>query len=83
MLVLDERVEDSWHDEVCDSTTCVTPSTGQRVGSSDDILVKETSRPNLARHEGTTEDTNEESDGVETGSAANCSSESRRNSTEE
>lgn len=69
-----ERLVDCWHDEVGDSTTGVTPSTSQSVGCTDDILVEETSRPDLARHERTTEDTNEKSNGEKTAGVEDCRS---------
>jgi len=74
---VNERVEDDWHDEVSDTTTRVTPSTRESVGSTDDILVEEASRPNLARNEGATEDTNKKSKDVETVRAVNGTSERR------
>ena len=52
-------------DLLCDTTARVTPTTNQCVGSSDDILVKETSTPHLTRHKGTTKDTDKEADEVE------------------
>jgi hypothetical protein len=66
-----EVVEKSWHDEVCDSTTGVTEATGERVCSSDNVLVKETCRPDLARYERATEDTDEESQNDESLSVVN------------
>jgi len=59
-LVLDERIEDSGHNEISDSTTRVTPTTCQGVRCTDDILVEEASGPDLTRDEGSAEDTDEE-----------------------
>jgi hypothetical protein len=58
---VDQGVENRGHDEVGDTTTSVTPAACQSVCSSDNVLVKETSRPDLAGDEGTTENADEES----------------------
>jgi hypothetical protein len=42
------------------STTGVSPSSSESIGSTNDILVKEPSTPYLARHKCGTENTNEE-----------------------
>lgn len=44
----------------CDAAASIAPSADQCVGRSDNILVEETSRPDLTWDEGTTEDTYEE-----------------------
>lgn len=83
VLLLYERVKDSWHNEVSDSTTCVAEATSQGISSTDDILVKETGGPDLARDEGGTQDTDEESKDDETGRGGHCTSESGGNGTSE
>ena len=62
--MVDERVVDGGHDEVGDATTGVTPAAGKGVGGADDILVKPAGAPDLAGHEGTTQDADEEADDV-------------------
>lgn len=76
MAVVEKRIKDSWHDEICDTTSCVTPSSCQGIGSTNDVLVKETSRPYLARDETTTKDSDEESNDIETCWCRDCASES-------
>jgi hypothetical protein len=41
VLVFDEGVEDSWHDEVRNPPSYVTPTACERVCSSDNVLIKE------------------------------------------
>jgi hypothetical protein len=41
--VVDQRIEDGRHDEVCNSTTCITPASCESIGCTDNILVKEPS----------------------------------------
>ena len=74
VLFGNERVKHSWHDEVCNSTSCITPATGQSVCSSHDVLVEEACRPYLTRHERSTEDADKESQDVETGGVGHGSS---------
>lgn len=83
VLVVEEGIVDGGHDEVCDTTTSVTETGGQGVGSADDVLVKETSGPYLARYERSTQNTDEKSDGVEAGRARDGSSKEGRNGTDE
>lgn len=46
-----ERVEDCRHDEVCNATTSVAPSSCQSIGRPDNVLVEEACAPDLARDE--------------------------------
>lgn len=62
----DEGVIHGGHDEVGDATAGITPSACESIGSADDVLIKEASRPYLARHEGAAEDANKEAACVET-----------------
>lgn len=75
MLVGHEGVEDGRHDEVGYSTTRVAPSTCKRIGCSDDVLVEEAGGPDLTWDERATEDTDEESDDIETSCVMNCTDE--------
>lgn len=61
-----EGVENRGHDEVGNSTTGVTPASREGVGGAYHVLVEETGRPHQARHEGSAEDTDEETTDVET-----------------
>jgi len=69
-----QGVKDGRHQEVGDATACVAQPSGKRIGCADDILVEETRRPDLARHETTTEDPNKEAEGKETRSVVNGTS---------
>lgn len=61
----DEGVEDGGHDEVRDAASRVSPPSRQRVGAPHDVLIEETGRPDLARHERSAEDADEKSTNVE------------------
>ena len=82
VLVLDEGVVDGRHQEVGDSTTSITKTSSERVGSTNNFLVKETSSPYLARYEATTENTNEETDRVKTGRVLDGTCEEGRDGTD-
>lgn len=83
VLVPDEGVVDGRHQEVCDSTTSITETSSQRVGGTNNLLVKEASSPYLARHEAATEDTNEETNGVESASIGDGTGKECRDGTDE
>ena len=78
VVVGDKGGVDGRHEEVCDTTTSVTETGSERVGGTNNLLVEETSGPYLARHEATTEDTDEETDGVKSSSGLNGASEECR-----
>lgn len=80
-LVRHERSVDGRHDEVCDTTTGVTKTSGQGVGGADDVLVVETGCPYLARYERATKNTNEESENIETSGTCNGTSQEGGEST--
>ena len=63
MLVAHEAIVDGRHDEVGNSAASITKASRQCIGGADNVLVKETSGPDLARHETAAEDTNEKADG--------------------
>ena len=54
MLSPHQGVEDGGHQEVGDTTACIAQSSGKRIGRAHDVLVEESRRPDLARHETTT-----------------------------
>lgn len=54
----------------CDSTTSISEATGQSVCSSNNILVEEAGRPDLARHERCAQDTDKESEDDQAGRAS-------------
>lgn len=58
-----QAVKDGGHDEVCDTTTCVTDTSHESICGAHDVLVEELHGPDLAWDEGTTENTDEEADG--------------------
>ena len=64
--VVNERVEDCGHQKVCDATASIAEACGERVAGADNVLVKESSRPYLARHKATAKDTDEETESQET-----------------
>ena len=66
MLGGDERVEDRRHEEVGDTTSRITKAASEGISSAHDVLVEETSCPDLARDEGPPENANEETEGKET-----------------
>ena len=80
---MDEGVEESGHNEVSDSTTSVSDTGHESVRRSDHGFVEESGTPHLARNEGSTEDTNKESQNEQTGGIGNSSSKSRWNCTSE
>ena len=82
-LILHEGVVDGRHDKVCDTTTGVTETSSQGVGSTNNVLIVETSCPYLARHERATEDTNEESEDIQAGSTGDGTSQEGGNGTKE
>lgn len=55
--VIAEVVVESDHDDKRESTTGVTPSSSERVGATDDVLVVKDSRPRLTRDERCTKNT--------------------------
>jgi hypothetical protein len=60
-----------------------TPTADQSIRRSNNILVEEAGRPDLARHESATQDTDEESQSDQTGHIIHQTSHSRRNSASE
>jgi len=54
------------HDKVSDASAEVSKSTGKRISRANNILVKESSRPDLTGHKAASEDANEESKRVQT-----------------
>lgn len=67
VLVTDETVVDGGHDEVGDTATCITKATGESIGGTDNILVEEAGRPDLAGDEGAAKNADEEADGIQAG----------------
>lgn len=66
VLILHQRVEDGGHHEVGDSSSSISPPGSKCITCSHDVLVEKSSRPYLARYKGSSEDTNEETNYVET-----------------
>jgi len=66
--VLEEREEGRTHDELCDTSTEVSPSTTESIGGSNDFLAEHLSGPVLAHDEGTSGESDEETKDGETGS---------------
>ena len=64
--ILKEGIIHSWHNEIGDTTTEITESTSQGIGSSNDILVEKSSRPHLAGHKAATKNANEEPERIKT-----------------
>ena len=64
--VVDKRVEDCGHQEVCDTTSGVAEACGEGVARANHVLIEESSRPYLAGHKATPEDTDEEPESHET-----------------
>ena len=62
VLMRNQRVEDGGHQEVCDTATRIAEACGERVARANNVLIKEASRPYLARHKATAKDTNEETE---------------------
>jgi hypothetical protein len=54
-----------WHDEISYTTAKISKTTSECIGSTDDVFVEEAGGPDLARNEGTTQNSNEETNGVE------------------
>ena len=74
---LDEGVEDGRHEKVGHTAAGITEAACEGVGGADDVLVKETGRPDLAGDEAATQNTHEESEskealGVGDSSGAHC-----------
>jgi len=59
-LVQPQRVVDHGHEEVSDAAARVSPATDQGVGRSHDVFVEEAGLPDLTRHKGAAEDSDEE-----------------------
>ena len=83
VLMVNQGVKDGWHNEVGDSTSSVTPSTSKRIACSDHVLVEKSGRPHLARYEGTTQDTDEESNHVEARGTRYSASQGSRDSSKQ
>ena len=66
-LVEPERVVDHGHQEVGDAAASISPASDQRIGCSHNVLVEETRRPYLTRHECAAQDSDEEAQGDEAG----------------
>lgn len=58
--IVDQSLVHGWHDKISNSSTEVSQPTSQRVRSADNILIEEPRGPDLAGHETSSEDTNEE-----------------------
>jgi hypothetical protein len=65
------------------ATSGISPTTNQSVGSPHDIPVKEASSPYLTRHKAAAEDTDEETNGVQTSSVMCRASKNRGYGTEQ
>ena len=59
-------VVDHWHQEVCDTSSCIAPASNESVGRADHVLIKEPHRPDLTWNESPSEYANEESQRDET-----------------
>ena len=70
--LVDERVEDCRHQEVCDATSSIAKACSEGVASADHVLVEESSRPYLARYKATSKDTDEETESHETFGVGDC-----------
>lgn len=62
---VNQRVVNSGHDEVSDTTTGIAPASGEGIGGADNVLVEPAGAPHLAWHKGPAEDADEEPDDVE------------------
>ena len=80
---VDQRAVDGRHDKVCDTTTCVTQASSERVCSANNVLVEAASSPHLTRDESSTEDTDEETDSVKSSGARDGTSQKRRDGTDQ
>jgi len=83
VLLADEGVKNRRHDEISNPTARVAPSSRERVRSTDNILIEKAGRPDLARDERATENTDEKSKNVKTSSVVNGACESGWQGTEE
>lgn len=75
-----KRLVHSRHDEVSDTTTKITKSASERVRRADNVLVEESGGPYLTRYEATTEDTDEESQRIQTTCVGDSASKEGRDS---
>lgn len=64
---------------LCDTSTCITPASGEGIGSTDNTLVEETSAPDLTWDEGSSQNSNEKSEGNQALGTGDQTSHSRRN----
>jgi hypothetical protein len=71
-----------WNLLLCNTTTGVSPASDQSVGCSDDVSIKESGGPYLARYKCTAKNANEKPDGVESSSVVNGTSKGRRDRAE-
>ena len=77
MLILYQGVEYSRHQEVGNTASGIAKASGQRIGCSNNVFVKEPCGPDLARYEAATENPNEEAEshqflGVVDGPSESC-----------
>lgn len=79
----DKGVEEGGHNEVGDATTGVSKTGHESVRRSDHRFVEESGTPYLTGNEGSTQDTNKESQDEQASGVGNCSSKSRWNRTSE
>lgn len=70
-----QAVVDGGHEEVSDASTSVTKTSSQSIGSADNVLVVETSRPYLARHKAAAQDADEEATSVQLVDVVYCARE--------
>mmetsp|Transcript_25176 Transcript_25176/g.58972 ORF Transcript_25176/g.58972 Transcript_25176/m.58972 type:complete len:313 (-) Transcript_25176:724-1662(-) len=64
---LEEREKSSSHNNLCHTSSKVTPSTNQGIRSSDNFLAEHSRRPVLAHNKGTSSGTNEKTENDKTG----------------
>jgi hypothetical protein len=57
-----------------DATSRVAPASNESVSSANNVLVKEACRPDLARHKGSAENANEETDEIQSHSVVGSAS---------
>ena len=69
--MLNERVENCWHYEVCDARSSISQSSGEGVCSADNVLIEEASSPDLTRNEGASQYPDEKSQYNQSSSALN------------
>jgi hypothetical protein len=81
--ITDKCLVNSRHDKIRNPTTEIPQSTSQRIRSAHDILVKESRGPDLARHEATAQNADEEAQRIQTRGIIHCASKEGRHRTSE